>query len=85
MVLAGVGDALGYNDSKWEICSSGEKIQEEVKSMGGLSALRPTARKMRVSDDTVMHLATADAILSHSESHEQLYVNLATCYKQAMR
>ena len=85
MLLGGVGDAIAYNDGKWEFCSSGDKIQREVKSLGGVSALRPSARSMIVSDDTVMHIATAEAILSEGLSPEEMYCCLAEQYKQCMR
>ena len=85
MLLGGVGDALAYNDGKWEFCSSGDKIQEELRSLGGVSALTPSVRKMIVSDDTVMHIATAEAILCETPSPEELYCSLATHYKLCMR
>ena len=85
MLLGGVGDALAYNDGKWEFCSSGDKIQEEVRSLGGVSALTPSVRKMIVSDDTVMHIATAEAILPECQRPQEQYCTLASKYKECMR
>ena len=85
MLLGGVGDSIAYKDGKWEFCSSGDRIQEEVRSLGGVSALRPSDRKMIVSDDTVMHIATAEAILCKNEGPEDEYCSLATQYKLCMR
>ena len=39
MVLAGVGDAMGYKCGDWEFCFDGEKIHAECKAMGGVKEL----------------------------------------------
>lgn len=39
MVLSGVGDALGFKSGSWKFYKVGNNILEELKSMGGLSAL----------------------------------------------
>ena len=85
MVLAGVGDAIGYNDGRWEFCASGERIHAELESMGGITRLKPTAQRMIVSDDTVMHIATAEAILCKNEGPEDEYCALAREYKECMK
>ena len=85
MLLSGVGDALGYNDGKWEFCHSGHLIQKELEQMGGLARLKPTCRQMIVSDDTVMHIATAEALLSPHLGHDELYRQIARKYKECMR
>ena len=85
MLLGGVGDALGYNDGKWEFCGSGEKIQMELKYRGGVTSLKPSPGHMTVSDDTVMQMATAEALLSDNKSDEEQYCSLAREYKQCMR
>ncbi|XP_071771818.1 ADP-ribosylhydrolase ARH1-like [Centroberyx gerrardi] len=61
MVLSGVGDALGYNHGNWEFEADGEAIHRQVKERGGLAKLN--VKDFPVSDDTVMHLATADALI----------------------
>lgn len=40
MVLAGVGDALGYNKGTWEFNQSGPQIHKEVKKLGGLPKIK---------------------------------------------
>ena len=85
MVLGGVGDAIGYNDGKWEFCPSGERIQGELERMGGVARLNPTKHRMIVSDDTVMHIATAEAILCEYQRPQDQYCILASKYKECMR
>ena len=85
MVLSGVGDALGYKDAEFEFCRSGKLIQEAVVSLGGLSAMVPSPSKITVSDDTVMHLATAEALVSDFNTNTELYHQLARKYKLCMK
>ncbi|CAH1276735.1 ADPRH [Branchiostoma lanceolatum] len=60
MVLSGVGDALGYKNGDWEFCHSGPAILKELDKMGGLDKVKVKCPDWMVSDDTVMHLATAE-------------------------
>jgi len=39
MVLAGVGDAMGYKCGTWEFCTAGRMIHEEMKALGGVEKL----------------------------------------------
>lgn len=64
MVLGGVGDALGYRKGHWETCPSGRKIQEELASMGGLGALKLDPDNWPLSDATLMHMTTAEALIT---------------------
>ncbi|XP_063285978.1 ADP-ribosylhydrolase ARH1-like isoform X2 [Pelobates fuscus] len=84
MVLSAVGDALGFNNDIWEFCRDGQKIHDELAKLGGIENLDVGSR--RVSDDTVMHIATAEALVeagSHIEP-TKLYPLLAKKYKECM-
>ena len=85
MVLAGVGDALGYKNGEWEFCRSGLRIHEDLDQLGGLDKIVVNPRGWMVSDDTVMHIATAEALVSEWKGdREQLYSNIAEKYKECM-
>uniref|UniRef100_UPI001EAF0F46 protein ADP-ribosylarginine hydrolase-like protein 1 n=1 Tax=Oncorhynchus gorbuscha TaxID=8017 RepID=UPI001EAF0F46 len=66
MVLAGVGDALGYRKGRWESCPSGTQIQEELASLGGLGALKLDPDNWPLSDGALMHMTTAEALITGS-------------------
>ncbi|XP_064357200.1 ADP-ribosylhydrolase ARH1-like [Dromaius novaehollandiae] len=83
MVLSGVGDALGYRGGLWEYCTSGPRIHAELEALGGLEALCLCPPEWPVSDDTVLHLATAEALATGLEG-EALLQELARRYVAAM-
>ncbi|XP_053391684.1 ADP-ribosylhydrolase ARH1-like [Mercenaria mercenaria] len=87
MVLSGVGDALGYKNGEWEMCRSGRDIHKEVNSLGGIKNIILKPPQWIVSDDTIMHLATADALVKYGENNdkEKLYSLLAEEYKKSMK
>ena len=85
MVLSGVGDALGYKNGDWEFCHSGIAIHEELNNLGGLDNIKINVKDWMVSDDTVMHIATASALVKSYSSEENLYQCLALEYKESMR
>ncbi|KAI8494766.1 hypothetical protein Bbelb_273710 [Branchiostoma belcheri] len=86
MVLSGVGDALGYKNGEWEFCHSGPAILEELHKMGGLDKVKVKCPGWMVSDDTVMHLATAEALMEAREKDRPtLFLTLAKHYKESMR
>lgn len=62
MVLSGVGDALGYRGGLWEYCTSGPQIHAELAELGGLEAITLQLPEWPVSDDTILHLATAEGL-----------------------
>ncbi|XP_053391683.1 ADP-ribosylhydrolase ARH1-like [Mercenaria mercenaria] len=86
MVLSGVGDALGYRNGQWEFCSDGDQIHNELYSLGGLNNLKVYPRKWMVSDDTVMHIATAEALIKTGQCTDKLklYKDIALKYKACM-
>lgn len=75
LVLAGVGDALGYRNFSRENNALGAKIQQELKEIGGLENLVLSPDKWPVSDNTLMHMATAEAVITgryHGTSERSL-------------
>lgn len=64
MVLGAVGDALGFRKGRWENCISGQKIQEELATLGGLGALKLDPDNWPLSDATLMHMTTAEALVT---------------------
>ncbi|XP_053563736.1 inactive ADP-ribosyltransferase ARH2 isoform X2 [Bombina bombina] len=84
MILAGVGDCLGHRNFSWDICNSGVKIQEELKQLGGLESIVLTEDKWPVSHNTVMHMATAEALVSDYWCLEDLYREMVKQYVDAV-
>ncbi|XP_014812420.1 PREDICTED: protein ADP-ribosylarginine hydrolase-like [Calidris pugnax] len=83
MVLSGVGDALGYRGARWEYCTSGSQIHAELAELGGLETISLEPPEWPVSDDTVLHLATAEGLATGLEG-EPLLQELARRYVAAM-
>lgn len=87
MVLAGVGDALGYNEGRWEFCHSGEMIMQEVmQRYKGIANLIPNDEiSFYLSDDTIMHIATAEALIQPWKDEYELLMIIANEYVNCMK
>jgi ADP-ribosylarginine hydrolase len=69
MVLSAVGDAMGYKNGDWEFNTSSKIIHEQmlqITSQKGPNDLK-IDMSWRYSDDTVMHIATAEALLKSDQ------------------
>ncbi|ESO02295.1 hypothetical protein HELRODRAFT_65081 [Helobdella robusta] len=88
MLLGGAADAIGYYHGAWEFQQSSVKIHRDAKKMGGIAALDVRQPKWIVSDDTVMHLATAEAIVEYGklgiDDLKKLYLIVAKHYVVCM-
>ncbi|XP_039189516.1 protein ADP-ribosylarginine hydrolase-like protein 1 [Crotalus tigris] len=84
LLLAGVGDALGYRNFIQENNALGAKIQEELKEIGGLGNLVLSSDKWPVSDNTLMHMATAEALITDYWCLEDLYRDVVKRYVDAV-
>ncbi|XP_051521170.1 ADP-ribosylhydrolase ARH1-like isoform X1 [Myxocyprinus asiaticus] len=84
MLLSGVGDAMGYRNGLWEFNNSGPAIHKELQNLGGLKNICVKLPDWPVSDDTVLHLATAEALATGKEG-EALLHEVALRYVKAMK
>ncbi|NWR78567.1 ARHL1 protein, partial [Centropus unirufus] len=85
LVLAAVGDALGYRNFSRENNALGAKIQQELKEIEGLENLVLSPDKWPVSDNTLMHMATAEAVITADYwCLEDLYRELVKRYVDAI-
>ena len=65
MVLAAIGDTMGYKNGNWEFQKNGHQIHHELSLLTnkkGINALKLEKTWLN-SDDTIMHIATAEALL----------------------
>jgi len=84
MILGGVADAMAYRNGEWEFLRDGEKIHSQLRELGGLKNLG--VKDLLISDDTVMHLATARALVSvgRSDKLEDYFHAIAEEYVKCM-
>uniref|UniRef100_A0A4W3IYN9 [Protein ADP-ribosylarginine] hydrolase-like n=1 Tax=Callorhinchus milii TaxID=7868 RepID=A0A4W3IYN9_CALMI len=82
MLLSAVGDALGYRNARWEFCESGEQIHSELEGLGCLGNIHVCLPHWPVSDDTVLHLASAQALNTDGDA---LLHEFAAQYVEAMK
>eukprot|EP00698_Gefionella_okellyi_P010997 TRINITY_DN2885_c0_g1_i2.p1 TRINITY_DN2885_c0_g1~~TRINITY_DN2885_c0_g1_i2.p1 ORF type:complete len:417 (+),score=73.39 TRINITY_DN2885_c0_g1_i2:102-1352(+) len=85
MLLGLVGDAVGYRGGRWEFRLATQAIHDELDALTnhrGMAGLVVTKGEWLVSDDSVMHLATAEALISSASSKlEGTCIELAKRYK----
>ncbi|XP_004080352.1 ADP-ribosylarginine hydrolase isoform X1 [Oryzias latipes] len=84
MLLSGAGDALGYKNQLWEYNESGPAIHQELQELGGLKSIKVELPDWPVSDDTVLHLATAEG-LATGKTGEELLHEVAARYVEGMK
>ncbi|KAK1341922.1 hypothetical protein QTO34_016673 [Cnephaeus nilssonii] len=84
MLLASVGDALGYRNARKENSAIGTKIQEDLQKLGGLDHLVLSPEKWPVSDNTIMHLATARALTTDYWCLDDLYREMVKHYVEVL-
>ena len=64
MVLGAVGDAMGYRNGSWEFNKDGPAIHGEMEHLGGLANLNIAPPDFILSDDSILHIATAEGLAS---------------------
>uniref|UniRef100_H2ZHG8 Inactive ADP-ribosyltransferase ARH2 n=1 Tax=Ciona savignyi TaxID=51511 RepID=H2ZHG8_CIOSA len=84
MLLSAVGDAIGYKNWEWESNPDGSAIMKELEGLGGLGAISLDPETWPVSDDTIMHMATARALCDKGKKKDELYSEMASCYVEAL-
>lgn len=86
MVLHGLGDTIGYKNSEWEFkrgrieSNAVEKLYEFI-DLGGVNSV--PGKGWIVSDDTVMHVATAKTLVSEWDKFTVFMENLTKEYVKA--
>eukprot|EP00743_Colponemidia_sp_Colp-15_P004662 GILK01005023.1.p1 GENE.GILK01005023.1~~GILK01005023.1.p1 ORF type:complete len:375 (-),score=35.56 GILK01005023.1:147-1238(-) len=83
MILAGCLDAVGYYNGRWEFNHDGLAIYRDFMSLtarAGAAGLRVTPSSFPVSDDTVMHLATAEGLVLPATSVDDMLQNISHRY-----
>ncbi|XP_005374006.1 PREDICTED: protein ADP-ribosylarginine hydrolase-like protein 1 isoform X2 [Chinchilla lanigera] len=83
MLLGSVGDALGFGNVCRENSASGS-IQEELQKVGGLDHLVLSPGKWPVSDNTIMHMVTAEALTTDYWCLDDLYREMVRCYVETV-
>lgn len=71
MLLATVGDSVGYRDGRWEFTHSDPQIHKEMMEMTegkGILYIELNPSEWPYSDDTVIHFATARGLVGSRPS-----------------
>ncbi len=95
MILHAVGDAIGFKNGEWEFNHDATKVTVEYTlellyeyiELGGINHL--STKDWKVSDDTILHMKTAEALLENFNSMHT-YGNILTekyieGYKQLLK
>lgn len=84
-ILHALGDTIGFNNGKWEFMrGDSSKVYEKVNqfvSYGGINYI--PQKDWRISDDTILHIKTAQALLSDYNSINSLGITLRKKYIEA--
>uniref|UniRef100_A0A8C6CJD1 Inactive ADP-ribosyltransferase ARH2 n=1 Tax=Moschus moschiferus TaxID=68415 RepID=A0A8C6CJD1_MOSMO len=80
MLLGAVGDALGFGHAARESSGSGTRAQEELGRGGGLDHLVLSPETWPVSDNTIMHMSTAGALVTDFWCLDDLYREMVRRY-----
>lgn len=89
MLLAAVGDAIGYRGGSWEFNYDGPYIHRDmmkITKQKGVLALQVEKEEFPYSDDTVMHVATAKGLLNskRNDDNNAICTSVAKEYKMCM-
>jgi ADP-ribosylarginine hydrolase len=84
MLLSAAGDALGYRNERWEYCKSGVTIHKELAELGGVQAIAVQLPDWRISDDSIMHIATAEGLTCGKVKKEEIFLEIGKKYKECM-
>ena len=79
MILAAVGDIVGYKNDSWEFQQSSVIIHQqfnEITNNKGMANLK-LDMSWKYSDDTVMHLATARSLLYQKKRDLKFWKHMA--------
>ncbi len=83
MILGAVGDSLGYKRGDWEFNEVGKHIHMELKNLGGLAKLIISRDNgFPLSDDSILHIHTAEALLSKWSTLDELCKCFAIEYRK---
>lgn len=80
MVLGAAGDAMGYRNGYWEFNKCGNHIHRELSEMGGVANLKVAPPAFVLSDDSILHIATAEGLTSEWSDRDTLLHNIAERY-----
>jgi len=76
---------MGYHNGNWEFCRNVNYILQDLENLGGLMKLNIKLPDWKVSDDTIMHIATAKALLENWNNKEQLLSFICKHYVSCMQ